>query len=105
MERDMSEEIELADEIMRFLDKHAKSAASYDPQFDDPADRYSSPDACELHLAAERLRRGMGIDRTPWSDWGSGGYAPYSDQDAKAWHAELVEKIGARVVRAPVAGR
>lgn len=101
----MSDEIELADEIMRFLDKHANSAASYDPDFDDPGERYSSPDASELHVSAERLRRGIAIDRVPWSEWGSGGYSPYSDKTAKAWHDELVEKIGARVVRTPGAGR
>jgi hypothetical protein len=101
----MSDETELADEIMRFLDKHANSAACYDPEHDEPGDRYSSPDACELHVAAERLRRGIGIDRVPWSDWGSGGYSPYTDKNASAWHADLVEKISARVVRAPGAGR
>lgn len=101
----MSGEIELADEIMRFLDKHANSSASYDPETDEPGDRYSSPDACELHVAAERLRRGMGIDRSPWSEWGSGGYSPYTDKTARAWHDDLVEKVAAQIVRAPTAGR
>lgn len=101
----MSEHSELADEIMRFLDKHANSAAAYDPEFDEPGDRYSSPDACELHVAAERLRRGIAIDRAPWSDWGSGGYSPYTDKEAKAWHDELVEKVGACIGRIPGAGR
>lgn len=101
----MSDEIELADEIMRFLDKHANSSASYDPEVDEPGDRYSSPDACELHVAAERLRRGMGIDRSPWSEWGSGGYSPYSDKAAREWHDRLVEQVAAHIVRAPTSGR
>jgi hypothetical protein len=104
MENEMPDEVELADEIMSFLDKHAKSAASYDPEYDDPAERYSSPDASELHVAAVRLRRGMGIDRSPWSSWGSGGYAPYGDADARAWHDALVEKITARMSIRPSAG-
>jgi hypothetical protein len=105
LEAIMSDEIELADEIMRFLDKHANSAAAYDPEFDDPGERYSSPDACELHVAAERLRRGIAIDRVPWSDWESGGYSPYTDKEAKAWHDDLKQKIGARISSAPSAGR
>lgn len=98
----MSEDTELADEIMSFLEKHAKSAAAY--EFDDPAERYSSPDASELHVAAVRLRRGMGIDRSPWSSWGSGGYAPYGDAEARAWHDALLEKIAARMSSRPSAG-
>lgn len=101
----MSEHSELADEIMRFLDKHANSAADYDPEFDDPGDRYSSPDASEMHIAAERLRRGIAIDRGPWSSWGSGGYSPYTDKEAQAWHDELKQKIAARISSAPSAGR
>lgn len=89
----------LAEEIMRFLDKHAKSSASYDPEVDDPEERYSSPDASELHAASVRLSRGEGYDRHPWSDWGSGGYGPYTDKEAKAWHDELVRKIGLTVDR------
>jgi hypothetical protein len=99
------EDIELADEIMRFLEKHANSSASYDPEYDEPGDRYSSPDASELHIAAERLRHGMGVERVPWSSWGSGGYAPYSDNQARAWHDQLVEKIGARIVHTPSVSR
>lgn len=84
---------ELADEVMRFLEKHAKSAADYDPDFDRPEERYSSPDAAELHLAAEILRSGRGVDRRPWSEWGSGGYGPYGDSEARAWHDDLVNRL------------
>jgi hypothetical protein len=105
METTMSEETELADEIMRFLDKHAKSAADYDPEYDDPSERYSSPDASEMHVAAEKLRRGLAVGRIPWSSWGSGGYAPYGDAEAKAWHDALKDKIAARMSNAPAAGR
>ncbi|NTF17948.1 hypothetical protein G6L37_05995 [Agrobacterium rubi] len=90
---------ELADEIMRFLDKHAKSSAAYDPAHDEPEERYNSPDGSELHLAAIRLRTGQGFDRHPWSDWGSGGYEPYNDPEARAWHDELVRKISLTVDR------
>lgn len=84
---------ELADEIMRFLEAHAKTAASFDPAYDEPAERYSSPDGCELHMVAERLRAGMVIDRDPWSEWGSGGYSPYSDAAAREWHDDLLSRI------------
>lgn len=87
----------LAEEIMQFLEKHAGTAASYDPQYDEPDDRYSSPDASEMHFVAVRLRNGVEIDRLPWSDWGSGGYHPYNDRDARRLHDELVQKIGGYV--------
>lgn len=96
-----TEYAELADEIMRFLDKHAKSSAAYDPEHDDPAERYNSPDGSELHEAASRLREGQGVDRRPWSSWGSGGYSPYGDAAARAWHDELVRKIGLTVEHPP----
>lgn len=85
--------LELADEIMGFLEAHANTAASYDPSYDDPSERYSSPDAGELHVVAERLRAGLEIDRVPWSSWGSGGYSPYNDQGARCLHDEIVDKI------------
>lgn len=84
---------ELSEEIMRFLDKHAGTAAAYDPEYDEPSERYSSPDASELHVIAARLSAGVEIDRGPWSSWGSGGYHPYNDQDARRLHDEIVEKI------------
>ncbi|WP_327209893.1 hypothetical protein [Rhizobium leguminosarum] len=89
--------LELSDEIMRFLDAHANSSASYDPEYDEPGERYSSPDASELHVVAARLRAGVEIDRVPFSEWGSGGYSPYSDQDARRLHDEIVDKIRGHV--------
>lgn len=86
---------ELADEISRFLEAHANSAASYDPAYDEPGDRYSSPDAAELHGVAELIRSVEGVpSRVPWSDWGSGGFSPYGDTDARAWHDAILVKIG-----------
>jgi hypothetical protein len=89
--------LELSEEIMRFLDAHANSSASYDPEYDEPGDRYSSPDASELHVVAAGLRAGVEIDRVPWSEWGSGGYSPYNDQDARRLHDEIVGKIRGHV--------
>jgi hypothetical protein len=98
----MSEDYrELSDEIFRFLEKHAKSSASFDPEYDDPSERYNSPDGCELHSAAMMLRDGKGFHRHPWSDWGSGGYGDYSDDEARAWHDDLVRRIALTVGSGP----
>lgn len=85
---------ELSEEIMRFLDAHGLSSANYDPEYDEPGDRYSSPDASELHGVAELLSMGeRKPPRVPWSSWGSGGYGPYTDKAAREWHDSIMEKI------------
>ena len=80
---------EIAANIFRFLASHAKTAADFDPAFDQDADRYSSPDAALLHAAAERIAVGQMPDRV-MSSWESGGFTPYTDRAARAWHDNLV---------------
>ena len=84
----------LAKEIDKFLKKHAKDKADYDPDYDEELERYASPDASELASASKLLKEGKLPARSPWSEWGSGGYSPYLDKEARRWHDELIKKIG-----------
>jgi len=76
----------LASEIDQFLQQHAKMDAS-EPE------EYSSPDAGLLKAAADSLRNSGTISSIPFSDWGSGGYKPYLDKKARAWHDSLLAKL------------
>lgn len=86
----------LADDIREFLDDHAKVRPDYDPEFEEPAERFTSPDASELLAAARIIEKGNELPSMPWSSWGSGGYAPYDDKEAKARHDELLDRIRSR---------
>lgn len=90
-----TENEDLSSRIMAFLRDHAGIAADFDPDYDDPADCYSSPDAAELHVAADAIRDGRPLRRVPWSSWGSGGYRPYSDPEARKTHDDLIAEITA----------
>lgn len=81
----MSDRLELAVEIRSFLAKHAKLTPTV------PAE-WSSPDAYELEAAAAALEQG-GEVRYPHSEWGSGGYQPYVDAKAQAWHDRIIRSV------------
>ncbi len=83
----------LADEIIRFLDKYARTSAAFDPEVDRPEERFNGPDSALMWATAETLRLG-GPVTLPWSDWSSGCYAPMGDMEGKAWHDQLLEEIG-----------
>lgn len=83
---------ELGREAMRFLDAHAKLSADFDPDFDDPGERYNGPDPVTVRAAAEALIEG----REPppvQSSWESGCYRPYGDTAAREWHDGLTRRI------------
>lgn len=80
----------LGHEIVDFLAAHGKRDAN-DPQ------EWSSPDACQMENAAALLMNDMVPDSVPFSDWGGGGYKPYNDKRARAWHDRLLERISAVV--------
>jgi hypothetical protein len=82
----------LAAEILRFLGQHAKSAADFDPDPDEPSCRYNGPVPATLHAAAEALASGQDVPRV-WSRWGSGCYRPLGDSAAEAWHNRLVAAV------------
>ncbi len=88
----MTDRLALADEITRFLDKHAVIAANYDPDFDDPEERFAGPDSGMMFIAAEGLRRDIEFPM-PFSEFGSGCYDPINDKTVEAWHSEIKSKI------------
>lgn len=82
----------LAAEIEKFLSQHAKHAAGYDPADPDDDLKYNSPDGYELEAAATTLKHGGMLPRVPNSGWEGGGYAPYFDKKARAWHDDLLAR-------------
>lgn len=84
----MTDHTALAREIHDFLEKHAGTAANYDPDFDPPEERFSGPDSMMMWVAAERLAAGQSFTM-PFTSWGSGCYHPYTDKEAEAWHDKL----------------
>jgi hypothetical protein len=84
--------LELANEISRFLAKHAKISPNFDPNYDLLVEKYASPDASMLQFAVAMLMIGQKPTYIN-SDWGSGGYAPYTDKDGEKWHNEILQKL------------
>ena len=80
----------LAEKITVFLAKYGKRSA-----WDEG--KWNSPDAGELESVAMYLDEGIKPPRVPWSDWGSGGYAPYTSREGRAEHDELVRLIAEKV--------
>lgn len=92
MESDFDSRQNLANRIESFLNSHAVVAASYDPEYDDPEERWSSPDAAMMMVAAQNIRNGDPIIKVH-STWGSGGYKPYGDVEARKEHDMLLAEI------------
>jgi hypothetical protein len=88
----MTDRLELAKEIDDFLEKHSMTAANYDPDFDEPGDRFNGPDSSMLFHAAECLRADVEFMR-PFSDFESGCYTPISDKAVKAEHDSIVSRL------------
>jgi len=76
----------LADLIQEFLQEFAGRDAQ-DPQ------EYSSPDAAELDRFARQLRTDAPPKTIapPFSDWGSGGFKPYTSKRGRWIHDGLVK--------------
>lgn len=83
---------ELALRIYDFLDKYAVIRPDFDPKFDDEGEKYTSPDAHMLKCCADMLTEGLCPTRC-WSDWGSGGYRPYTSSEGRKEHDELVKAV------------
>jgi transcriptional regulator with XRE-family HTH domain len=77
----------VAARIRAFLAKYGKRAA-------DDETLWSSPDASELEGVAQLLEADLMPSRYPWSEWGSGGYGPYSSKEGKAEHDEILRLVG-----------
>jgi hypothetical protein len=76
--------MKLSIKIRRFLKKYAGTTADGD---------YTSPDAYQLESAAEELESTGTVSKLPWSEWGSGGYKPYSSKDGKKIHDEIIDAL------------
>jgi hypothetical protein len=81
--------VELVDKIDGFL----KEFAGRMPEESDGKEYYTSPDAYELEHASAVLRAGGSLDRMPWSEWGSGGYKPYSSAEGRMMHEEIMGSL------------
>lgn len=88
----MSEHKDIIAEIKDFIEKHANISPGYDPEYDEPEERFTGPDTMMLNLAAISLEKD---ENYPFvhSDWGSGCYHPYADTEARAWHDDLVKRV------------
>jgi hypothetical protein len=96
----MTERLELAQKIHDFLEKHAKIAAAFDPEYDDPSERFNGPDSSMLYAAAERLKADAPF-QMPFSFWGSGCYQPVHDQEARAKHDQILTELKQYLANAP----
>ena len=83
---------ELAKRIYSFLDEYAGISPNYDPEYDDENDKYTSPDASTLKYCADTLRENK-IPVHCFSEWGSGGYHPYTSKKGRYEHDYIITEI------------
>jgi hypothetical protein len=82
----------LSEEVMDFLERHAKTAGDYDPEFDAPGDRFNGPDSALLYGAAVLMAQGLRPIRVH-STWTSGCYKGWQDETLQAQHDDLVRRV------------
>jgi hypothetical protein len=85
-----SQELILADRIDKFLETYGKKDAIYEEE-------WSSPDACELEYVSDCMKMNGQITRLPWSEWGSGGYGPYTSKEGRTEHDAIIKLISVLV--------
>ena len=78
------EKKELATRIRKFLETYARK---------DSEGEWTCPDAYQLEMCADLLEQDQTISRIPWSEWGSGGYRPYTSREGQKEHEFLLEEI------------
>lgn len=54
---------------------------------------FNSPDANELKFCLELLKEDKRISRYPWSEWGGGGYKPYSSKEGREEHDFILKQL------------
>jgi len=81
----MKDSTKLASDIRVFLERYAKRCPN------EPSE-YTSPDAYCLETAATELENFDNISTMPNSEWGSGGYGPYSSKEGRKEHNRLLEE-------------
>lgn len=77
---------ELSERIIKFIDTYAAISPNED------ADKYTCPDAYQLLDCADLLSRQIKPTRC-FSEWGCGGYKPYSSEEGRKEHDYLVSEI------------
>lgn len=82
----------LSSRIYNFLNKYAAISPNWDAEYDADEEKYTCPDASEMRSCADLLSQ----DITPHkchSDWGCGGYKPYSSKEGREEHDLLIVEI------------
>jgi hypothetical protein len=54
---------------------------------------YTSPDAYQLECSMKELKSTGNITTFPWSEWGSGGYHPYTSKKGFKEHETILKEI------------
>lgn len=80
---------DLPQRIQSFLEKYAVLNPN---KQDEDDNKYTSPDAHQLEACADLLKIGK-IPSQCWSEWGSGGYKPYSSKEGRDEHDSLVKEV------------
>lgn len=80
----------LAERIYRFIKQYAGIRPDWDGESED--DKFTSPDASQMKYCADMLSKELKPEQC-WSEWGSGGYKPYSSKEGRQEHDELVKEI------------
>lgn len=75
----------LSTKIRNFLSKYAKLQPG--------TSQYNSPDAYQLEAAALELEKTGSISKLPWSEWGSGGYGPYTSKRGRKQHDDILSAL------------
>lgn len=83
---------ELSQAILAFLDKYAKIAADFDPEYNDEDEKFNGPDSSMFYAAAKLLEMGRN-PCTVWSGWGSGCYKTNLDDKGFEIHQRLLKSV------------
>lgn len=92
-EKDFLDDFSTRNELIRNIHEFLNEYAVKNPNYIDETDNlYTSPDADELLYCAKCLENNIVPERCH-SEWGSGGYHPYTSKIGKEEHDNLVEEI------------
>jgi len=91
---ELSEMETLAKRIYDFVNKYAGISPNWIETEDkeDVDGKYTSPDAYQMLYCADMLNHGQKPIRC-FSEWGSGGYKPYSSREGREEHDYLVKEV------------
>ncbi len=81
----------LAKRILKFIDTYAGVRPDW-CEIEGIDEKYTSPDAYEMLYCANELNNNK-IPIQCFSEWGSGGYNPYTSKEGKEEHDYLRSKI------------